>query len=191
MPAPRRPAFTVNLGAEGVAITTAYVLVDLTDATNYPHTETGYINLLGLKLNAEKAANGDYDIWVGVITEVDDDNGSANWLHAFHLHHQGNPTDDTDRFVSEIDFTLGGANPDGLRCEINSSGAQVGFVGNQSESGNIRWQTDVGLASPVGAAAGATGKPGAGDLVVLVEEVADVGTLDFSLTAIYETHEAP
>ncbi len=189
MPAHRRAAFTANLGAEAVGATTAYVLVDLSDAANYPHTETGYLNLLGLKLNTEKAADGDFDIWVGVITEVDDENGSANWLHAFHLHHQGNSTDNTDRFVSEIDFTLGGANADGLRCEI-VSGAQIGFVGNQSESGNIRWQTDVGLASPVGAAAGATGKPGAGDLVVLVEEVADVGTLDFSLTAIYETHEA-
>ena len=187
MPAPRRSALTVNLGAEGVADTTAYVLVDLSDAANYPHTETGYINLLGLKLNVEKAADGDFDIWVGVITEVDASNGSTNWLHAFHLHHQGNATDDTDRFVSEIDFTLGSANPDGLRCEI-SGGAQVGFIGNQGESGNARWKTGTGLASPVGAAGGATGKPGASDLVVLVEEVADVGTLDFSITAIYETH---
>jgi len=187
MPAPRRAAFAVNLGAEAVAASTAYVLVDLSDATNYPHTNTTYLNLLGLKLNAEKLADGDFDIWVGVITEVDATNGSANWLHAFHLHHNANSTDSTDRFAQDVDFTLGGAVADGLRCEI-SSGAQVGFIGNQSQAGHVNWQTDVGLTSPMGATSGDVGKPAAGDLVVWVEEVADVGTLDFSITAIYETH---
>jgi len=42
------------------------------------------------------------------------------------------------------------------------------------------------LASPAGAAAGATGKPGDGDIVVWVEEVSGTGTIDFCLTAIYE-----
>ena len=39
-----------------------------------------------------------------------------------------------------------------------------------------------------GAAAGATGKPGAGDVVVYVEEVSGTGTIDFSITATYVAH---
>jgi hypothetical protein len=186
---PRRKTFTVHLGAEAVAASTAYVLVDLSDTTNFPHNDTNWINLLGLILNTEKHSDGVFDIWVGSIYEVDADNGSAEWFKVFHLEHVANTTDSTDRFAEVVDFTLGGANPDGINCKVNSGG--TGFVyllSNQEQAGSDNWQTDTGLASPAGAASGATGKPGAGDIVVWVEEVSDAGTLDFSLTAIYEAH---
>lgn len=183
MPAPRRPAFAANLGLEAVAASTPYVLIDLSDATNYPHTPVNYVNLLALLLNAEKAGDGVYDLWVGAVTENDDTDGSVNWLHVFHLQHVANNTDSTDRFAQNVDFTLGGANADGLRCEI-SSGAQVGFVGNQVQANSANWKNDTNRVSPVGA----TTKPGVGDIVVWVEKVSGTGTLDFSLTAIYETH---
>jgi len=187
--APRRKTFAVNVGAEAVAASTPYVVVDLSDTTNFPHSDSNWLNLLGLSLNAEKASDGVYDVWVGVIYEVDASNGSAEWLHVFHLEASGNPTDSTDRFAQVIDFTLGGGNPDGINCQVNSGGTGlIYFAGNQSQAGNSNWQTDTGLASPVGAAAGATGKPGAGDLVCWVEEVSGTGTIDFSLTAIYEAH---
>jgi len=180
-----RPVHIVNVGAEAVAASTAYVLVDLSDVTNYPHAKTAELHLLGLILEAEKASDGIYDIWVGVVTENDATDGSVQWIHVFHLESVVNPTDSTDRFHAEVDFTLGGRNPEGINCLV-ASGALTHFVGNQSQADNGNWQNDVGLASPVGAAAGATGKPAAGDLVVWVEEVTNGGTLDFSLTGIYE-----
>ena len=61
---PRRETYVVNVGAEAVAASTAYVLVDLSDSTNFPHNETNWLNLLGLKLNSEKASDGVYDEWV-------------------------------------------------------------------------------------------------------------------------------
>jgi hypothetical protein len=187
--APLRRTFTVNLGAEAVAASTAYVLVDLDDSTNYPHTDTSFLDLLGLHMVAEKATDGAYDIWTGVIYEVDADNGSAKWLDVWHIESVDNPTDSTWRGHREVDFTLGGANPDGIRCRVNSGGTGlVYFVGNQEQAGNTNWQTDTGLASPVGAAGGATGKPGAGDIVVWVEEVGGSGTIDFSITATYTDH---
>jgi hypothetical protein len=187
--APRRKTFGVHLGAEAVAASTAYVLVDLSDTTNFPHADTNWLNLLGLHLNAELQSDGVFDIWVGVIYEVDAENGSAEWLHCFHLEAADNATDSTGHREQSVDFTLGGGNPDGINCQVNSGGTGlVYFVSNQEQAGNANWQTDTGLASPVGAAAGATGKPGAGDIVIWAEEVADAGTLDFSLTAIYEAH---
>lgn len=189
--APRRKTFSVQLGAEAVAASTAYVLVDLSDSTNFPHasTETNWLNLLGLHLDAEQQSDGSFDIWVGVIYEVDASNGSAKWLHCFHLETVGNATDDAGSLSRTVDFTLGGGNPDGINCKVNSGGTGlVYFLTNQEQAGNANWKTGTGLASPAGAAAGATGKPGAGDLVVWVEEVSDGGTLDFSLTATYEAH---
>ena len=136
--------------------------------------------LLGLWLNTEQHGNGIFDIWVGVITEVDASNGTAQWLHVFHLESDHNPTDSKDRFAGAVDFTLGGSRPEGIDLSIVSE-ATSKFKGNQSQAGNTNWQTDTDLASPVGT----TTKPGAGDLVAWAEEVGDGGTLDFSLTAAY------
>lgn len=180
---PRRKTWAVNLGAEAVAGSTPYVLVDLSDTVNFPHNEDNWLNLLGLILSAEKAGDGVYDIWVGVVTENDATDGSADWLHVFHLESVQNPTDSTDRFHETVDFTLGGANPDGIICKV-TSGALVHFAGNQGQADSANWQNDTNRASPVGT----TTPPGVGDLVVWVEEVSGTGTLDFSLTALYEDH---
>lgn len=182
-----RAKFTACLGAQAVAASTPYVLVDLSDTTNYPHTKTGEVHLLGLMLNTEKASDGVYDIFVGVISEVDATNGTAEWFKVFHLEHVNNTTDSTDRFAQVVDFSLGGASREGINCHITAAGAMSRIVTNQQQAGHVNWQTDTGLASPVGAAAGATGKPGAGDVVVWVEEVSGAGTIDFHITAIYET----
>ena len=71
------------LGAEAVAASTAYVLVDLSDTTNFPHANTRAIVLHDLYLTGEKASTGIYDIWVGVVTEVDATNGSVDWLQVW------------------------------------------------------------------------------------------------------------
>ena len=168
--------FVASLGAEAVSASTAYVLVDLSDSTNFPHNHTGYILLKSLRLHAEKASDGVYDVWVGVITEVDASNGTADWLHVFHLEHiANNSAETTDRFAQQVFF--GPAN-----LEI-VSGALTHVVTNQQQAGNTNWQTDANLTSPVGA----TTKSGVGDLVVWVEEVSGTGTLDFILSADYET----
>ena len=178
------PVYTACLGAEAVAATTAYVLVDLSDTTNFPHAKSGELHLLGLSLCCNIAGDGVYDIWVGVISEVDASNGTAEWFEVFHMESIVNPTDSTGYYDFVRDYTFGGINPEGMNLQI-LSGASTYLVTNQSLAGNAAWQTDVGLASPVGAAAGATGKPGAGDCVVYVEEVSGSGTIDFSLTAFY------
>ena len=171
------------LGAEATADSTAYVLIDLSDSTNFPHTATNWINVLGLVLHAEKASDGVYDIWVGTVIENDDENGTAEWFHCFHLEASGNATDSTDRFAQVVDFTLGGGNPEGLNCRV-ISGATVYIASNQSQAGNTSWQNDTNRVSPVGS----TTKPGVGDVVVWVEEVSGTGTIDWHLTALYETH---
>ena len=181
--APRRKTFVANLGAEGLAASTPYTLIDLSDTTNFPHNDTNWVNLLGLFLSAESHTDGIFDIWVGVVTENDATDGSATWVHVFHIENRDNATDNTGRFAGTVDFTLGNGNPDGINCQV-VSGAPVYFAGNQAQAANANWQNDTNMASPVGA----TTKPGVGDIVCWIEEVTNGGTLDFSLTAIYEAH---
>ena len=178
---PGRPAHVVTLGAEAVAASTPYVLVDLSDVTNFPHSLIQELHLLGLILSAEKASDGVYDVWVGVVTENDATDGSVTWVHCFHLEAVGNPTDSTDRFHAQVDFTLGGRNSEGVNLAV-VSGALTRFASNLTQADNVNWQNDTNRASPVGA----TTKPGVGDIVVWVEEVSGTGTLDFCLTGIYE-----
>jgi hypothetical protein len=186
MPLPRK-TFASVLNVAAVAADTGYVLVDLSDTTNYPHLTTAEIHLLGLLLHAEKATDGDFNLTVGVVIENDATNGSIKGVYQFNMSHVANATDSTDRLAPVyVDFTLGGAIPEGVNLNV-TSGAVTYFVSNVDDADNTIWQNDVGLLSPVGAAAGATGKPGAGDLVVLVEENAGAGTLDFCITAIYST----
>ena len=181
-----RASFAVTLGAEAVEASTPYVLVDLSDTTNYPHVHTTELHLLGLILSTEKAGDGVFDVWVGVVTENDGTDGSATWAHCFHLEASGNPTDSSDRFHASVDFTLGGANPQGVNLAV-VSGSLTNFLSNLSQSNSANWVNSTGRASPAGAGGSTTGKPAAGDLVLWVEEVSDVGTLDFCLTTIYET----
>ena len=187
--APRRSTYVVNLGAEATAASLAVVLVDLSDSTNFPHSslETNWINVLGVFGSVETASDGPYDIWLGVISESDATNGTAEWFDVIHCQSPQNATDNLGHFLFTRDYALGGSNPDGINCMV-TAGATPYLATAQTQAGNTNWQNDTGLLSPVGAAAGATGKPGAGDIVAWIEETGGTGTCDWSLTLVYEAH---
>lgn len=180
----KRGPFLAVLQIEGVAATTGYVLIDLSDTTNYRHYNTVAIVLKSLAISSEKAGDGVYDAWVGVINEVDATNGSTDWIHVFHLEAVGNATDSTDRFAQKVHF-----NDLDLEVDARTAASEVLYnvTTNIGHDGDTTWQNDTGLASPVGASGQAYGKPGAGDLVVYVEEVSGTGTLDFCISAEYDT----
>ena len=144
------PVYTAVLQAEGVDASTAYVLVDLSDTTNFPHANTGHIEVLGMLVSAETHSDGQYDLWFGAISEVDATNGSADWFAVLHCQNRDNATDDSGHFDFVRDFTLGGANPRGVSCDVTSGELTLFYVTNITQNGNTNWQTDTGLASPAG-----------------------------------------
>ena len=154
-----------------------FVLVDLSDTTNFPHTETGKIRLYGLEINTTIDTDGRFILYIGVITEVDDTNGSTNWLLALILEAVDNPTDSSDRRTFHFRW------PNGLDLEV-SGGAMVNLISNVGHSGDTTWQTDTDLDSPAG---DTTSPPGAGDLVAYLDETTDGGGLKFSMTVEYVT----
>ena len=186
--APRRSGvYTVNVGAEASDASVPVVLVDLSDTTNFPHHEDNWINVLGVFGSVETASDGPYDIWLGVISESDATNGTAEWFDVIHCQSPQNATDNLGHFLFSRDYCLGGANPDGINCKV-TSGATPYLATAQTQAGNTNWQTDTGLLSPVGAAGSTTGKPGAGDIVAWIEETGGTGTCDWSLTLVYAAH---
>ena len=178
------PIYVAILQIEAVAASTGYVLVDLSDTTNYPHDNTTAIEVLGIQASVETHGDGIFDLWIGCISEVDADNGSADWFEVLHCQNRDNASDDSGHYDFVRDYTLGGVNPKGIYTLMVSE-THPHYITNITQDGNSTWQTDTGLASPAGAAAGATGKPGAGDIVMWAEEVTNGGTLDFCIKVFY------
>ena len=177
-----KPPNVVCLGVEAVAASTPYVLIDLSDATLYPHTATGQVHLKGLMLNTEKASDGVYDIWAGVCIENDSSDGSVEWFDILHIEAVGNATDSTDRMYIARDYTLGGANPQGLNLAV-VSGATPFLTTNLTTADDSTYDGNVGITGP----GDDSTLPAAGDVILYVEEVSGTGTIDFSILGIYDT----
>lgn len=178
---PSRARHVAHLNVEAVAASTTYILVDLSDTTNFPHVATSEIHVLGIVTSIEQLSDGSFDVYFGVVTENDATNGSASFFYAIHSEGVQNPTDSSGGQHIEADFTLGGANPEGVICDV-LSGATTRFVSNNELSSSVLLQNDVARTTPVG-----TANPAVGDLVMYLEEVNDGGTLDVGVTVIYET----
>lgn len=178
-------AFYAALGAEAIAASTPYVLIDLDDITIFPNPgvmgdRIERIDLLSLSIDTETHTTGVFDVWVGVVYENDATDGSVKWIHVWHLEGDTNATDSKTRFAQQISYTGEGGNPKGLNCRI-ISGAPVHFVSNQEQAGSTDWQND----ATIGSSSGTDVAAGVGDIVVWVEEVTTGGTIDFNITALY------
>lgn len=171
--------FWAVLEQPDLAATERFILVDLSDVANFPHTETGKIRLYRLDIDIERgenAASGEFIVYIGVVLEVDATDGSTRWILALHEEVDDQSTDDIAKrhYVFKWD--------EGLDLEI-SAGALVWGISNVGDTDDVGWQTDVALDSPAGAA----NFPGAGDLVMLVDETGGTGSLSICVTVQYIT----
>jgi hypothetical protein len=171
--------FWATLIQPDLAATERFILVDLSDTANFPHTETGKIRLYRLDVDIERGENavsGEYIVYIGVVLEVDATDGSTKWILAMHEETDEESTDDVSRTFRSYKWD------EGLDLEI-SAGALVWGISSSGDTDNVGWQTDVALDSPAGAA----NFPGAGDLVMLVEETGGTGSLSICVTVQYIT----
>ena len=172
--------FWAVLEKPDLAATERFVLVDLSDTVNFPHTEIGKARVYRLDIDIERgeaAASGEYIVYIGVVLEVDAANGSTSWMLALHEEVDDQETDDIAKrhYVFKWD--------EGLDLQI-TAGALVWGVSNIGDTDDVGWQTDVALDSPAG---DATSAPGAGDLVMLVDETGGTGSLSICVTVQYLT----
>ena len=153
-----------------ISATTRYILVDRSDIANFPHDTDAALRIETLILHLKKlAAAGVWVVRIGVVEEVDATNGSVKFFHSVVLGDQ-----------PSIDLVIPFSNSKRLGMSLDPANTQ--FVSTADVSGSTNWQTDVNLVNPAGTTVG----PGAGDIVIEIEEVAGTTTLTFSITAIYD-----
>ena len=155
---------TVHLDTLSVATQTAFMLIDLSDKTNWRHTNTGHINLEYIILEVDP--DGDYlgEIKLGFLTNVDGNNGDFNQIIDIDMAKK------SDLVIEIVDF-----GSHGFDC---STSQHFGPITANSEL----FQTDVNLEGPDGATSYPSGN---GDLALLVER--SNGEVDVSITIGYET----
>jgi len=156
--------FHVHLDIENLGAAKGYMLVDLSDITNWPHTLTSEIHLDSFNITVVGNAAFRGDIELGFLSNVDADNGDFNIIAGWH-----SDLKETGIFDASRDYKKG---------IILATGYWFG----PTTANNATWQTDVNLTGPDGATSYPSGN---GDLVMNVALTA--GNVDVGLSLVYHT----
>lgn len=156
------PLPSIHLSVTGVATTTAYMLVDVSDTTNWKHTGTDHVHIdhLGMAIVPGTSFTGSVDI--GFLTNVDATNGDFNELIGKEIGRAAAAT-----FIDQ------NYHPHGLSAWTDEHFGPV-------TADSVLFQTDVALVGPDGNSFNS----GSGDLVLLVTRGA--GTIDVAVTLTYQ-----
>ena len=153
----------VHLHATSVAATTGYMLIDLSDAVNWPHTLTGHIDVRSMIINVAPTTTFAGSVHVGFLTNVDGTNGDFNIVYCAHF--------------------IAGSLPLAQTLSLN---ALADMTTDQwfgpTTANDTTWQTDVNITGPDG---NVSYPSGAGDLVMKVTRTASQA--DVSVTLLYTT----
>ena len=155
--------FTIHMDSGSLSADTGLMVIDLSDTTNWPHTNTGHAHVTYMHIMVNPDASFLGAVRFGVLSSVDATNGVFN-----------------DRF--NLDFSK--------KSELFASTQHLGSNGMHMEptahfgpaETSTLFQTDVNLQGPDGTTAFPSGD---GDVVLLVEVTA--GTVAVSITVGYET----
>lgn len=152
-----------------------FIAIDLSNSSgDYPHTETGGINIVRASSFLDKdTANDSWEAGVGVITAINATDATINFV-AF----LGNSTSKTASFLS-VNSLL--AYP--LTLPLKVVGGELPKV----VSNNIVTTTDINTGSSLEDTAGDLIAPAVGDLIVKIERTAGNGNSEYGLGGSYYT----
>lgn len=143
-------------------ITTNTIVIDLSDTTNWPHKETGELNLDSVRLNIDKVAASTVTVKLGVVTYVDSSTGCVTWFTLL----------SSSQNVSNTNvYSFTNYMPTFIKCRVNpgtsagANGTTPYIFSNDTTLGSTIFQNDVVLPTPAGNAA-----PGTGDIVMQVSQ---------------------
>lgn len=169
--APKAP-YTACLYETGdIAVDKAYLLVDLSDTTNWPHSAANEIILKSITTQGTVSGAHRWQLSVGVVIENDATDGTAAWVDGRQLIALSSV------FVpSQQAFAEGG-----LNLRVASGALTYGVASSHSEL--TSWQNDTHITATVGT----SGTVAAGDLVILADEITDGSTMRFGVCVNYDT----
>jgi hypothetical protein len=142
-------------------VSTAAVVVDLSDNTNWLHKfTTSEIQVNSVRLEVDKVAASTTSIRIGVVTYVSASTGCVTWfLHVPAAVEVSNAKVDSTVIDSGWNLRV---KKDATDPTV-TNGSTPYILSNDTTFASTTYQTDVKLASPVGSAGTA---PGLGDLVM-------------------------
>lgn len=158
---------TVHMALSTDSTLIAYMVVDLSDTTNWKHTNTGSIVLDYFLIQVDPTNNFSGEIKLGFLTNVDSTDGDFNQILDVDMKTKA------DILVESMNFES-----NGFHC---STTAHFGPV----MASSTLFQTDVNIGGPDDPATPAY-PSGSGDLVLIVDGDG-ANAVDVSLTIGYET----
>jgi len=166
--------FSTSMGTALSA--TSYVLIDLSDTTNWPHKETGAISIHSIRLNVDKAAATTATLRIGVVTFVDASSGTVKWFYT-----AGNDLNVSNTEASQFSNYSEGFIRTKVQRANNAAGATPYLMSNETTTSSTLYQNDVTLVSPNGITT-----PGLGDIVMHVSKASTALNFNVELTYISE-----
>lgn len=157
---------TVHMDVQNVQAQTAYMVIDLSDTTNWAHSNTGHINIEYIIIEVDPDSSYLGEVKLGFLSNVDATNGDFNQILDIDMARQ------SALLVENLEF-----GSHGLDCQTDHHFGPI-------TANSTLFQTDVNLGGPDDPTT-TTYPSGAGDLVMLIERSA--GAVDVSLTIGYET----
>lgn len=158
---------TVHLDAETSSTLIAYMLIDISDTSNWNHTNTGHINIEYILIEVDPDTNFIGEVKIGFLENVDADNGDFYTIIDIDMRRK------SALLVENLNF-----GSHGLDCESDHHFGPI--IVNST-----LFQTDVNLGGPDNPAA-LTYPSGASDLVMIIDGDG-TNTVDVSITIGYET----
>ncbi len=157
---------TIHFDVQNIQTQTAYMLIDLSDTTNWAHTNTGHINLEYILLEVDPDDSFVGEVKLGFLSNVDATNGDFNQVLDIDMVRK------SDLLVENLDF-----GSHGMDLEENHHFGPI-------TADSALFRTGVNLGGPDDPDT-ITYPSSDGDLVMLVERSG--GAVDVSLTIGYET----
>jgi hypothetical protein len=154
----------VHLDSQSISAQEAFMVIDVSDTTNWPHTETGHVNIEWLILEVDPDNSFTGEIKLGFLENVDATNGDFYQVIDIDMARS------SSLVVENMDFGTHG-------IDMESDHHFGPIIANST-----LFQTDVNLDGPDGTNSFPSGN---GDVVLLVERSA--GSVDVSITVGYET----
>lgn len=156
-----------NASIASTVSSTNTILIDLSDTTNYPHKETGELQISYVTISADHPAVSTGSIKLGVVNMVNVSSGSVTWFVNFDL-------EKSTATAFTRTYTI--ASPAFYRLRVNSqgqtdsgstaSGLTPYIISNDKTTESTAYQSDVVLTT----VAGTNVAPAVGDIILQVNK---------------------
>lgn len=161
------------VGSQTTATTTYYGLVDLSDTTNFPHTDTGRLDISFIRLSIDKAKTALGSLSFGIITRINGTNADIVYFANGSFTENDTPTIEINANISPHQVKGEIVNQRLSRFKTNAVALNVTAI-----------NTGVTLTGP-----GTNFVPAVGDLIIRVVTTTG-GNMSFVAAVNYHSHPA-